>query len=187
MGLWDSVTAFFCVREICGLRDFSPRSSAFCVIFGPRVNVGVLVYHPLLVFRSSWLLAGCVVLGTAGTPEGLKLISEEGADHAYNHRLVSTNKSFCWFFFLPVCFSTMSPPAWVRTSTSAWSSRSTFPFFVFDSEPKHMKHIMKATGGRGVDVIIEMFADLNLGHDLEILAPKARVVVSILSCPSCAC
>ncbi len=41
-----------------------------------------------------------------------------------------------------------------------------------------MKQIMDATGGKGVDVIVEMLADANLGNDLEILAKNARVVVS---------
>jgi hypothetical protein len=41
MGLRDSVTALFCVREISNLRDFSPRSNVFCGIFGLRANLGV--------------------------------------------------------------------------------------------------------------------------------------------------
>ena len=32
--------------------------------------------------------------------------------------------------------------------------------------------------GKGVDVIIEMVANVNLQKDLEMLAPKGRVVVS---------
>jgi NADPH2:quinone reductase len=34
-----------------------------------------------------------------------------------------------------------------------------------------------ATGGRGVDVILEMLANVNLDRDLTLLAPKGRVVV----------
>ncbi len=41
MGSRDSVPALFCVSEISGLRDFSPRSNVFCGIFGPRANLGV--------------------------------------------------------------------------------------------------------------------------------------------------
>src|SRR6266478_1205792 len=37
--------------------------------------------------------------------------------------------------------------------------------------------IMKATGGRGVDVILEMLANVNLGGDLKMLALRGRVVV----------
>ena len=36
---------------------------------------------------------------------------------------------------------------------------------------------MQLTGGRGVDVILEMLANVNLGKDLTVLAPKGRVVV----------
>jgi NADPH2:quinone reductase len=37
--------------------------------------------------------------------------------------------------------------------------------------------ILKATGGLGVDLILEMLANVNLGHDLRLLAPQGRVVV----------
>lgn len=37
--------------------------------------------------------------------------------------------------------------------------------------------IMKATGGAGVDIILEMLANVNLGHDLKMLAIHGRVVV----------
>jgi NADPH2:quinone reductase len=39
------------------------------------------------------------------------------------------------------------------------------------------KHITDATGGRGVDVILEMLANVNLDRDLGLVAPKGRVVV----------
>jgi NADPH2:quinone reductase len=37
--------------------------------------------------------------------------------------------------------------------------------------------ILKGTGGLGVDLILEMLANVNLGHDLKLLAPHGRVVV----------
>ena len=37
--------------------------------------------------------------------------------------------------------------------------------------------ILDATGGRGVDCILEMLANVNLGEDLRLLAPYGRVVV----------
>jgi NADPH2:quinone reductase len=37
--------------------------------------------------------------------------------------------------------------------------------------------IMKATGGKGVDLILEMLANVNLGQDLKLLAKYGRVVV----------
>jgi NADPH2:quinone reductase len=36
---------------------------------------------------------------------------------------------------------------------------------------------MPLTGGRGADVILEMLANVNLDRDLDILAPRGRVVV----------
>ena len=43
--------------------------------------------------------------------------------------------------------------------------------------PEYLKQIMDWTGGRGVDVILEMAAHHNLGKDLGLLAPGGRVVV----------
>jgi NADPH:quinone reductase len=41
----------------------------------------------------------------------------------------------------------------------------------------HVEKIMSITGGRGVDVIVEMLANVNLAKDLTMLAPGGRVVV----------
>jgi NADPH2:quinone reductase len=43
--------------------------------------------------------------------------------------------------------------------------------------PGYLDELMKLTGGRGVDVILEMLANVNLAKDLAVLAPKGRVVV----------
>ncbi|HEY2905916.1 MAG TPA: NADPH:quinone reductase [Vicinamibacterales bacterium] len=43
--------------------------------------------------------------------------------------------------------------------------------------PNYVDEIKKATGGRGVDVVIEMAAHINLDTDLSLLAPRGRVVV----------
>lgn len=49
---------------------------------------------------------------------------------------------------------------------------------VFDHHASdHMEEILKLTGGRGVDVIIEMLANVNLGKDLGILAQNGRIVI----------
>jgi NADPH2:quinone reductase len=49
---------------------------------------------------------------------------------------------------------------------------------VFDHRaPDHFEQIMEATGGHGVDVIVELLADVNLGKDLTILAKGGRVVI----------
>ena len=44
-------------------------------------------------------------------------------------------------------------------------------------DPDYLKQLLQLTGGRGVDVILEMLANQNLGKDLTVLAPKGRVIV----------
>jgi NADPH2:quinone reductase len=49
---------------------------------------------------------------------------------------------------------------------------------VFDhSKPEHLDEIMKATGGRGVDIVLEMVAHLNLANDMKLLATNGRIIV----------
>jgi NADPH2:quinone reductase len=43
--------------------------------------------------------------------------------------------------------------------------------------PNHFEKALTLSGGRGFDVILEMLANVNLGRDLTILAPRGRVVV----------
>ena len=49
---------------------------------------------------------------------------------------------------------------------------------VFDhSKPGYAEEITKATGGRGVDVILEMLANVNFSADLKLLAMNGRVII----------
>ena len=49
---------------------------------------------------------------------------------------------------------------------------------VFDhSKAGYQEEILKTTGGRGVDVILEMLANVNLAADLKLLATNGRVIV----------
>ena len=73
---------------------------------------------------------GLRVIGTAGTKEGLSLVTEQGAHHAVNHR-----------------------------------------------EASYLQQVTDFTGGKGVDLILEMLANVNLDRDLDMLAPRGRVVV----------
>ncbi len=41
----------------------------------------------------------------------------------------------------------------------------------------HLEEAVELTGGRGVDLILEMLANVHLGRDLVALAPRGRVVV----------
>jgi NADPH:quinone reductase len=42
---------------------------------------------------------------------------------------------------------------------------------------RYLDQVRSLTGGRGVNLILEMLANVNLGKDLTILAPRGRVVV----------
>ncbi len=44
-------------------------------------------------------------------------------------------------------------------------------------DPGYLKEILAITEGRGVDIILEMLANVNLGNDLKLLAPDGRIVI----------
>lgn len=44
-------------------------------------------------------------------------------------------------------------------------------------DPNYTEELMRLTGGKGVDVILEMLANVNLGKDLPLLAKNGRVVI----------
>jgi len=49
---------------------------------------------------------------------------------------------------------------------------------VFDhSKAGYQEEILKATGGRGVDIVLEMLANVNLSADLKLLAINGRVII----------
>lgn len=74
--------------------------------------------------------AGMIVIGTAGSEEGINLIRNQGTHYALNHH-----------------------------------------------EDGAMDRVMEITMDEGVDVILEMLANVNLGKDLKVLARKGRVAV----------
>jgi len=45
------------------------------------------------------------------------------------------------------------------------------------TKPGYAEEIMKVTGGRGLDVILEMLANVNLATDMKLLALRGRVIV----------
>lgn len=44
-------------------------------------------------------------------------------------------------------------------------------------DPSHLQKVLEFTDGQGVNVVLEMLANINLGNDLPILAKKGRVVI----------
>lgn len=50
-------------------------------------------------------------------------------------------------------------------------------YVVDHKHSEHWRGVMQITGGRGVDVVLEMLANVNLGGDLEVLSMGGRVVI----------
>jgi NADPH:quinone reductase len=74
---------------------------------------------------------GCIVYGTAGTEEGMKLIVEHGCSYAFNHR-----------------------------------------------QKGYMNQIYATTGDQqGIQVVLEMLANVNLNEDLKILAKGGTIAI----------
>ncbi|HXH05466.1 MAG TPA: NADPH:quinone reductase [Vicinamibacterales bacterium] len=49
---------------------------------------------------------------------------------------------------------------------------------VFDHrQPDYLDAVLAATGGTGPQIIVEMLANVNLEHDLRLVAPRGRIVV----------
>jgi NADPH2:quinone reductase len=49
---------------------------------------------------------------------------------------------------------------------------------VFDHRKAgYQEEVLKATGNRGVDIILEMLANVNLAHDTKLLAKDGRIIV----------
>lgn len=116
---------------------FVPYVTAWRALFGranARAGDTVLIHGASggvgIAATQFAVAAGLTVIGTAGTPEGLAVVTKQGARHAINHRSAG-----------------------------------------------YLDQITSATGGRGPDVILEMLANVNLDHDLTVVAPGGRVVV----------
>jgi NADPH2:quinone reductase len=73
--------------------------------------------------------AGLTVVGTGGTEEGRRLVSEQGAHHVLDHHA-----------------------------------------------PDYLDELNAITSGRGVEVILEMLANVNLNRDLGVVSKGGRVV-----------
>jgi NADPH2:quinone reductase len=72
--------------------------------------------------------SGMMIIGTASSERGRKLVLEQGAQHVLDH-----------------------------------------------SATGYLDHVLTLTSGRGVDIILEMLANVNLGNDLNVLARGGRV------------
>jgi NADPH2:quinone reductase len=116
---------------------FVPYVTAWRALFGranARAGDTVLIHGASggvgIAATQFAVAAGLTVIGTAGTVDGLAVVTKQGARHAINHRSAG-----------------------------------------------YLDQIVSATGGRGPDIILEMLANVNLDHDLTMIAPGGRVVV----------
>jgi NADPH:quinone reductase len=49
---------------------------------------------------------------------------------------------------------------------------------VFDhTTPTYLDEIMKSTNGRGVDIVLEMLANVNLANDTRLIGQRGRIIV----------
>lgn len=116
---------------------FVPYVTAWRALFG-RVNAragDVVMIHGAsggvgVAATQFAVAAGCTVIGTAGSEEGLAVVRAQGAHHAVHHRAAG-----------------------------------------------YLDTITRLTNGRGPDVILEMLANVNLDHDLTVIAPGGRIMV----------
>ena len=116
---------------------FVPYVTAWNALFGranARAGDTVLIHGASggvgIAATQFAVAAGCTVIGTAGTEQGLALVKAQGAHVVVNHR-----------------------------------------------RPGYRDDIRVGTAGRGPDVIVEMLANVNLDHDLELAARGGRVIV----------
>lgn len=60
-----------------------------------------------------------------------------------------------------------------RTLVCKYGALDTFSH----NDKEYREQLMEATGGNGFDLILEMLANVNLEKDLEMLAPRGRVII----------
>lgn len=148
-----TISGAYAERTLCDEAQVHPLPERISFAQGAGVNVPYATAYRALFLRGSALpgetvlvhgasggvgiaavqiarAAGLKVIGTGGTDEGRKLVTDEGAHHVLDHRA-----------------------------------------------PGYLEELMMLTEGRGVNVILEMLANVNLGKDLNVLARNGRVVV----------
>jgi len=108
-------------RSLFNKAEIKPGESV--LVHGASGGVGIAAVQLARAY-------GAVVIGTAGTDEGRKLVLKEGAHYVLDHHAADMSEQ-----------------------------------------------LSRLTDGKGVDVIVEMLANQNLGKDLTLLAKLGRVVV----------
>ena len=94
---------------------------------------------------------GVTVVGTAGTKDGMEVVLKCGVSNTRSDSLLYESQSF--FFHVQA-------------------------HHVFNHNHKsYEKKMVEMLGGEGFDVIIEHLANINLGHDVQMLKNGARIMV----------
>lgn len=104
---------------------------------------------------------GLNVLGTAGTPEGMKLALNNGAHQAFNHG----EEDYTHKIMVQLKRETILSDSNIELLTACGYK---ICLCVFQEQ----------TSDRGIDVIVDMLSNVNLCKDLQMLALGGHVVVS---------
>jgi NADPH2:quinone reductase len=148
-----TITGAYAQLALCRVEDVHPLPTNVSFAQGAAINVPYktayrALFHRAAVRAGQTLLvhgatggvgiaavqfavaAGMNVIGTGGSEQGRKLVSDQGASHVLDHKSAD-----------------------------------------------YLDQLMKITGGRGVDVIVEMLANVNLAKDLTVLARQGTVAI----------
>jgi NADPH:quinone reductase len=167
----DSITGTYAEYALCGEQQvnylpenvnfeqgagvFVPYATAYRALFEKaraRAGETVLIHGAsggVGIAAIQWAKnAGLTVIGTASSEEGKRLVREQGADFVFDHTNVPETET--------------GPKGFMPSGAGAGG---------------YLAEIKEATGGRGVDIILEMLANKNLQKDFEVLAMFGRVAV----------
>lgn len=147
------VAGTYAERVVCGATQVHPLPDNVSFAQGAALGVPYATAYRAL-FQRARARGGETVL-VHGATGGVGLASVELA-HARGLRVIGTG----------------------GTEQGRAAAREHGADLVFDHRsPEYTREILDSTGGRGVDVIVEMLANVNLDRDLGLLAKGGRVVV----------
>ena len=148
-----SLSGTYAERAVCSFKQVHPLPASLSFAQGAALGVPYTTAH-LAVFARGRALAGERVLIHGGTG-GVGLAAIQLA-RAAGLTVLATGGS-----------------AAGRTLAAAQGAHAVFDHH----QPGYLDEILLHTAGRGVDLIIEMLANVNLGKDLTLLAPGGRVAI----------
>jgi NADPH2:quinone reductase len=151
--LGGSITGTYAERALCEPAQVHPLPGAITFSQGAALGVPYATAH-IALFHRGQMRSGETIL-IHGATGGVGLAAVQIA-HAAGLRVLATG-------------GTEAGRALVKKE----GADAVFDHHAGDSTTQ----VLEATGGRGVDLILELLANVNLGADLPVLAPGGRVVV----------